>query len=58
MKNIKEKAKSFIVKHGAMITSFAFAFVVIAANSSCCFPYFEPEEPKGLDNFKMFSKQN
>lgn len=56
MKKVKSAAKSLIVKYGAAIASCAFAFVAIAANSACVFPYYEPEEPKGLENFKKFSK--
>lgn len=56
MKKFKETAKKFVVKYGATIASCAFAFVVISANSSCLFPYYEPEEPAGLDKFKKFNK--
>ena len=56
MKYFKDKAKNFITKYGAVIASCAFAFVAISANSSCCLPYYEPEEPKGLDSFKKFNK--
>ena len=52
MKKIKLAAKSLIVRYGAVIASCAFAFVAIAANSACVFPYYEPEEPDGLDYFK------
>lgn len=56
MKFFKDKAKNFITKYGAAIASCAFAFVAISANSSYCLPYYEPEEPKGLDGFKKFNK--
>lgn len=56
MKSFKESAKKFVVKHGAFIASCAFVFVAISANSSCLFPYYEPEEPKGLDSFKKFNR--
>lgn len=56
MRVFKDKAKNFITKYGAAIASCAFAFVAISANSSCCLPYYEPEEPKGLDSFKKFNK--
>ena len=52
MKKFKETAKKFIVKHGAAIASFAFAFVAISANSSCGLPFYEPEEPAGLTKYK------
>ena len=56
MKKVKEMAKKFVVKYGAAIASCAFAFVTIAAISSCTLPYYEPEEPAGLDAFKKFNK--
>lgn len=55
MKNIKEATKRFVVKYGASIAAFAFAFVAISANTSCGFPYYEPEEPAGIERFKKFS---
>lgn len=56
MKKFKEATKKFVMKYGAAIASCAFAFVTIAANTSCGFPYYEPEEPQGLDSFKKFNK--
>ena len=56
MENIKKAVKQLFTKHGSIIVSLAFAIVTIAANSSCCLPYYEPEEPKGLDSFKKFNK--
>lgn len=56
MNKIQEMAKKLITKYGAVIASCAFAFVSISANTSCCFPYYEPEEPEGLDSFKKFNK--
>ena len=52
MKKVKSAANSLIVKYGAIIASCAFAFVTISANSACVFPYYEPEEPTGLEKFK------
>lgn len=52
MKKVKEIATKIVVKYGAVIASCAFAFVAVAANTSCAFPYYEPEEPQGLENFK------
>lgn len=54
MKKFYETAKSFLLKHGSLIAGCAFAFVLIAANSSCMMPYYEPEEPEGLSAFKKF----
>ena len=56
MKKFKETVKSFIVKHGATVAAFAFVFVAISANTSCCLPFYEAEEPQGLDSFKKFNK--
>ena len=56
MNKIQETAKKLIVKYGALIASCAFAFAAISANTSCGFPYYEPEEPEGLDSFKKFNK--
>ena len=55
MKKFCEKTKSFLVKHGNVIAGFAFVFAFAAANSSCILPYYEPEEPAGLDKFKKFN---
>ncbi|MBR3995262.1 MAG: cyclic lactone autoinducer peptide [Clostridia bacterium] len=56
MRKFREIAKKFVVKHGAVIASCAFAFVAFSANSSCLLPFFEPEEPKGITNFKKFNR--
>lgn len=56
MKKLKETAKKLFVRYGAVIASCAFAFVAISANTPCIFPYYEPEEPQGLDSFKKFNK--
>ena len=55
MRKFKETAKKFVFKYGTAIASCAFAFVAISANTSCGFPYYEPEEPKGLQKFKKFN---
>ncbi len=55
MKKIKDMAKTIIVKYGSMIAGCAFAFVVLAANSACTAPFYEPEEPEGLAQFKKFN---
>ena len=57
MNKIQNTAKKLVVKYGAVIASCAFAFVAISANTSCCFPYYELEEPEGLDSFKKFNKR-
>lgn len=55
MKVFKQTAKKFVVKYGSTIATCAFAFVTVAANTSCVFPFYEPEEPKNLSNFKKFN---
>ena len=52
MKTVKRIA----MKYGKCIASLAVLFGIIAANSSCCFPYYEPEEPAGLEKYKKFNK--
>lgn len=54
MKKFCKKAEEFLLKHGTVIASCAFAFVLVAANSSCMMPFYEPEEPEGLDEVKKF----
>lgn len=56
MKKVKSLLKTSIVKYGSVIAACAFAFVTITANSSCVMPYYEPEEPKGLEKFKKFNR--
>ena len=56
MKMIKKVVTNLLLKYGTVIASCAFAFVVISANTTCAFPYYEPEEPTGLDKFKKFNK--
>ena len=55
MKKLKNSLKNFVIKHGSKIAAVALAFVAISANSSCCIPYYEPQEPKGLSKFKKFN---
>lgn len=56
MKKFKTVLKDAIVKHGNVIATFAFIFVSMAANSSCFLPFYEPEEPAGVDKFKKFNR--
>lgn len=34
------------------LASCAFIFAKVAANTSCSFPYYEPEQPKELERLK------
>lgn len=51
---MKKTISNFIKKYGNVIACCAFAFVAIASNSACAAPFYEPEEPEGLDKFKKF----
>lgn len=55
MKRLKTMTSKLFKKHGWLIASCAFVFVTIAANSPCTIPYYEPEEPEGLAQFKKFN---
>ena len=55
MKKVKELAKTIVTKYGGVIACCAFAFVTMAANSACTMPFYEPEEPEGLERFKKFN---
>lgn len=41
----------FVKKHGMLIMSCAFAFVVFGANIKCGWPFYEPKKPEGLEKF-------
>lgn len=56
MKKMKKMVKGVIIKYGAVIATFAFAFAVLSANTGCVYPYYEPEEPVGLDKYKKFNR--
>jgi len=56
MRKIIAMAKKILAKHGTTIAACAFAFAAISANSSCVYPFYEPQEPAGLDRFKKFSR--
>lgn len=56
MKKLYKALEKGLLKYGRVIAGFAFVFVLITANSSCILPYYEPEEPKGLESFKKFNQ--
>lgn len=56
MKSANKSAKSVLPKCGKLVANIAFMSASIAANSSCLFPFYEPEEPKNLDKLKKFNK--
>lgn len=53
---MKNKIKTFIMKHGHILAACAFVFVAVSANSPCMCPFHEPAEPAGLENFKKFNR--
>lgn len=53
---IRKVASNMLEKCGKMVATSAFAFAKIAANTSCAFPYYEPEEPTDLKKLKKFDK--
>lgn len=55
MKGLKKIAKNVIVKYGSLIACCAFACVAMAANSACFGPFYEIEEPEGLEQFKKIN---
>ncbi len=56
MKRVAKTAKSLLVRYGSAIAACAFAFVAISANTPCICPFYEPEEPEGLNRFKKFDR--
>ncbi len=55
MGKFKNTVKVLLRKYGGAVACAAFAFVALAANSPCGIPFYEPEEPKGLEKFKKFN---
>lgn len=49
---MKKVFDTVIKKYGNVIAGCAFAFVAFAANSACVGPFYELDEPTGLENFK------
>ena len=56
MKKFATTARKLITRYGTTIAAFAFAYLTVSANTSCWMPFYEPEEPQGLDGFKKFNK--
>ena len=54
MKKFCQLVMKALLKNGTVIAGCAFAFAFVAANSSCILPFYEPEEPKGLESLKKF----
>lgn len=52
MSKIKKTALAFLNKYGAAAAACAFACVFVSANSPCSGPFYEPDEPKGIERFK------
>lgn len=50
---LKTRVMSYLVQKGAsVIAACAMAFAVLSANSACCIPFYEPEQPKELECLK------
>lgn len=56
MKKLKSVVKGFLTQYGVVVASCAFLFVAMSANSACVMPFYEPEEPVGLEKYKKFNK--
>ena len=56
MNKLKLFVKKGFIKYGSIVAACAFAFVSLAANSSCFIPYYERGDPKALDTYKKFDK--
>lgn len=50
------KVRSFIhellMRGGALLATVAMIAATFAANSACLIPYYEPEQPEGLEKLK------
>ena len=56
MKKVTELLKKGVARYGAAIAACAFAFVTVAANSSCMIPFYDEEEPETIANFKRIAR--
>lgn len=56
MSRLKKFFNIVICKYGTTIACFAFIAATVSANTACCGPFYEPEEPAGLKNFKKFDR--
>ncbi len=53
---MKKVVNTIIKKYGNIIACCAFAFVAFATNSACVGPFYELDEPEGLESFKKSNK--
>ncbi len=56
MNILKKAAMAFLSKYGAAAAACAFACVFVSANSPCTGPFYEPDEPAGIERFKRMNK--
>lgn len=40
-------------KYASIMACAALAFAVLSANSACCVPYYEPEQPDELERLRL-----
>ena len=48
-----KKAKQSLLQKGAgVLAACAWAFALLAANSACCIPFYEPAQPEEIEMLK------
>lgn len=52
MVKLKRWKKEIIMKAGALLAAGGLLAASLAANGACMFPYFEPEQPEGLEDLR------
>lgn len=52
MVKIKSVSNELFMKGGALLATVAMVAATFAANSACFFPFYEPEQPEGLEKLK------
>lgn len=52
MVKITSLVNELLMKGGAFLAALALMTANFAANSTCMFPYYEPEQPEGLEKLK------
>lgn len=56
MSVVKKLVNSAFCKWGTCIAGLALIVTAVTANSACCIPFYEEEEPQGLEKFKALKK--
>lgn len=52
MVKLKRWKEEILMKAGAMLAAIGVFAASLAANGACVFPFFEPEQPKGVGELK------